>query len=173
VTTAARIAAIVFVAAILQVTLVNSFVAGGGTADVLLVALVAIALRRGSITGAVAGFGGGLLVDVATLGTLGLNALLLSVAGYWAGRYGETTGRGRAHAPLLAVGAITIGVGVAGYLLHFMLGQDVSARLALVTALVPAVILNLLLCVPVHALCRALVGPAEPARRAREVELYV
>jgi cell shape-determining protein MreD len=110
---------------------------------------------------------------VATLGTLGLNALLLSVAGYWAGRYGETTGRGRAHAPLLAVGAITIGVGVAGYLLHFMLGQDVSARLALVTALVPAVILNLLLCVPVHALCRALVGPAEPARRAREVELYV
>jgi rod shape-determining protein MreD len=140
---------------------------------VLLVALVAIALRRGSITGAVAGFGGGLLVDVATLGTLGLNALLLSVAGYWAGRYGETTGRGRAHAPLLAVGAITIGVGVAGYLLHFMLGQDVSARLALVTALVPAVILNLLLCVPVHALCRALVGPAEPARRAREVELYV
>jgi rod shape-determining protein MreD len=173
VTTAARIAAIVFVAAILQVTLVNSFVAGGGTADVLLVALVAIALQRGSISGAVAGFGGGLLVDVATLGTLGLNALLLSVAGYWAGRYGETTGRGRAHAPLLAVGAITVGVGVAGYLLHFMLGQDVSARLALVTALVPAVILNLLLCVPVHALCRALVGPAEPMRRAREVELYV
>jgi rod shape-determining protein MreD len=173
VSTAARIAAIIFTAAILQVTLVNSFVTAGGTADVLLVVVVAIALLRGSITGAVAGFAGGLLVDVATLGTLGVNALLLAVAGYWAGRYGETTGRDRAHAPVLAVGAITIGVGLAGYLLHFMLGDDVSARLALVTALVPALVLNLLLCVPVYAACRALVGPASPPRRSREVELYV
>jgi rod shape-determining protein MreD len=173
VSTAARIAAIVFAAAILQVTLVNSFVAGGGTADVLLVVVVAIALLRGSITGALAGFAGGLLVDFATLGTLGVNALLLAVAGYWAGRYGETTGRDRAHAPVLAVGAITVGVGVGGYVLHFMLGDEVSARVALVTALVPALVLNLLLCIPVYAGCRALVGSSAPPRRSREVELYV
>ena len=36
-----------------------------------------------------------------TLGTLGVTSILLTVAGYWAGRYGETTGRGRAYAPSL------------------------------------------------------------------------
>ena len=29
--------------------------------------------------------------------------LLLTLAGYWIGRYGETTGRDRGHAPFLAV----------------------------------------------------------------------
>ena len=128
-----RVGAIVFVAAILQVTLSSSLLVFGGTADLLLVALIAVALLRGSITGACAGFAGGLLVDVATLGTLGVNALLLSVAGFWAGRYGETTGRDRRHAPLLAVAVITVVVAIAGYLLHFMLGDEVSARNALLT----------------------------------------
>ena len=164
-------AAIVFAAAIFQVTLVASIVVVGGTADLLLVVLVAIALLRGSITGAAAGFAGGLLVDVATLGTLGVNALLLSVAGFWAGRYGETTGRDRSHAPLLAVAAVTVAVAIFGYLLHVMLGEDVSARHALVTSLLPAVVLNVLLAVPVHAACRLLLRPSRPAQRAREVEL--
>ena len=170
---AIRVAGIIFVAAILQVTLVNSMVVFGGTADLLLVALVAVALLRGSTTGAIAGFAGGLLVDVATLDTLGVNALLLAVAGFWAGRYGETTGRDRGHAPLLAVGVITIVVAVAGYLLHFMLGDDVSARAALVTVLLPAVVLNVVLAAPVFAACRAVLRPAEPPQRAQEVELFV
>ena len=93
----------VFVAALLQVTLVASLDVAGGTADVLLLSLLAIALLRGAVTGAVAGFFGGLLVDVMTLDTLGVSALLYALAGYWTGRYGETTGRDRAHAPLLAV----------------------------------------------------------------------
>jgi rod shape-determining protein MreD len=170
---ALRVAAIVFVAAMLQVTLVSSLVVFGGTADLLLVALVAVALLRGSITGAVAGFAGGLLVDIATLDTLGVNALLLSVAGFWAGRYGETTGRDRSHAPVLAVGVITILVAVAGYLLHFMLGDEVSARVALVSALLPAIVLNVVLSAPVYAACRAVLRPAEPPQRAQEVELFV
>jgi rod shape-determining protein MreD len=168
-----RISAIVFVAAILQVTLVSSLEVFGGTADLLLVALVAIALLQGSISGAVAGFAGGLLVDVATLGTLGVTSLLLSVAGYWAGRYGETTGRDRTHAPFLAVGVITVLALVGGFLIHFMLGAELSARRAFVEALPPAVVLDLVLCAPVYAVCRALLRPAATPERVREVELYV
>ena len=96
-------AAIVFVAALLQVTLVASLDVAGGAADVLLLALLSIALLRGAVTGAVAGFFGGLLIDIVTLDTLGVPALLYALAGYWTGRYGETTGRDRAHAPLLAI----------------------------------------------------------------------
>ena len=96
-----------FLVAIMQVSAFSAISIGGGGPDVLLVTLVAIALLRGSITGAVAGFLAGLIVDVTTLGTLGLTSLLLTLAGYWAGRYGETTGRGRPHAPLVATVAAT------------------------------------------------------------------
>lgn len=169
-----KIAGLVFVAAIVQVSVLSPHAAvSGGTADVLLVTLVCIALRRGSITGAVAGFAGGLIVDVATLGTLGVTALLLTVAGYWAGRYGETTGRGRAHAVPLAVAAITVLAAVAGLGLYYMLGDEVSAYRAVLTALLPAVPLNLLLAWPVSRLCRALLRDPRRTDRGAEIELGV
>lgn len=158
-------------AALLQVTLVASLDIAGGTADVLLLVLVSVALLRGAVVGAVAGFAGGLIVDVATLDTLGVSALLYALAGYWAGRYGETTGRGRAHAPILTVVVGTVGILVAGYGLHFLLGEDVSARRALVETLLPTVALNLLLGRPVYALCRAALGRTGVPERATEVQL--
>ena len=139
------LAAIVFVAALLQVTLVASLDVAGGAADVLLLALLSIALLRGAVTGAIAGFFGGLLVDIVTLDTLGVTALLYALAGYWTGRYGETTGRDRAHAPLLAVLVFTVALAFAGFGLHFLLGEEVSARRALFETLLPTVVLNLIL----------------------------
>lgn len=170
---AARIAVLVFVAGIVQVSVLASAPVAGGTADVLLVVLVCVALLRGSVAGAVAGFCGGLLVDVATLGTLGVEALLLTVAGFWAGRYGETTGRDRGHALPLAVAVITILVAVAGLGLHYMLGDPVEAHRALVTTLAPAIPLNVLVAWPVGRLCRRLLRPSAPLERAQEVELVV
>ena len=49
----------------------------------------------------------GLLLDTATLGTLGVTSLLLTVGGFWIGRYGETTARDRFHAPFLSVAVVT------------------------------------------------------------------
>jgi rod shape-determining protein MreD len=172
--TAAKVAVIVFLAAIVQVSMLEPHATVfGGTADVLLVALVCVALLRGSIAGALAGFFGGLLVDVATLGTLGVTALLLTVAGYWAGRYGETTGRDRPHAVPVAVAVITVAVAFGGLGLHWMLGDPVSAHRALLTTLLPAVPLNVIVAWPVTRICRALLRGATPAERAREVELGV
>ena len=148
------LAAIVFVAALLQVTLVASLDVAGGAADVLLLALLSIALLRGAVTGAVAGFFGGLIVDIVTLDTLGVTALLYALAGYWTGRYGETTGRDRAHAPLLAVLVFTVAIAFAGFGLHFLLGEEVSARRALFETLLPSVALNLILGGAVFSLCR-------------------
>ena len=165
------VGSIVFVAALLQVTLFSSLDVLGGTADVLLLSLLALALLRGSVTGAVAGFFGGLLVDVMTLDTLGVTALLYALAGYWVGRYGETTGRDRAHAPLLAVLVVTVAVAVAGFGLHFLLGEEVSARRALFETLLPGLALNLLLGAPVYALCRAVLRRAAPPERVAEVRL--
>jgi rod shape-determining protein MreD len=171
---AVKIAGLVFVAGIVQVSMLGPHASVfGGTADVLLVTLVCIALLRGSIAGAVAGFAGGLIIDIATMGTLGVTALLLTVAGYWAGRYGETTGRNRAHAVPLAVAVITILVAFGGLGVYYMLGDEVSAHRALLTTLLPAIPLNVLVAWPVIRLCRALLRPTDGVDRAREVELGV
>ena len=89
----------------------------------VLLTLVAIALLRGSIYGAAAGFFAGLIVDTANLGTLGVTSLLLTIAGYWIGRYGETTGRDRAHAPFVSVAVATVLVQFGALIMHYLLGD--------------------------------------------------
>ena len=157
-----RAFAVVFVAALLQVVIVSSLVIAGGAPDLL----------RGSVPGAALGFVGGLVVDVVTLGTLGVTSLILTLAGFWAGRYAETTGRDRRLAPLIAVGTITVLAGAFGYVLHYLLDAEVVAGTVLVTALVPAFFLNLVLALPVFALVRRLVGEAQ-RELAPEVEVLV
>jgi len=166
-----RAIALVFVAALLQVVVFSSMVVGGGAPDVLLVVVVALGLLRGSIPGAILGFAGGLVVDLATLGTLGVTSLVLTLGGFWAGRYGETTGRGRRLAPVVAVGSITLLAAAFGYVLHYLLDEEVVARHALVTSLAPAFVLNLVLALPVYALTRRIVGEELRAEPSPEVEV--
>ena len=170
---AIRAAVLVVLVAIFQVSILAPTSILGGTPDAMLVVLVCLALMRGSVAGAVAGFAGGLLVDTATLGTLGITALLLTVAGYWAGRYGETTGRGRAYAVPLTVAVMTVLVAFGGLGLHYMLGETVSAHRAIVTTLLPAIPLNLLLAWPLNRLCRALLRPPTGTQRVSEVQPLV
>jgi rod shape-determining protein MreD len=168
-----RAVLLVFAAALFQAGLFATLEVGGGASDILLVTVVCLGLLRGSVPGALLGFFGGLVVDLVTLETLGVTSLVLTLAGFWAGRYAETTGRGSRLAAPLAVGVLTVLAAALGFTLHFLLGEDVVARHALVTALVPAVALNVLLALPVFALVRALVGERLEIERAPEVELVV
>jgi rod shape-determining protein MreD len=167
---ALRAAPLVFVAAVVQVGTISGTRILGAEPDLLLVTVVAVALVAGSIPGAVAGFAGGLLVDVMSLETLGTTSILLLLAGYWAGRYGETTGRGRAYAPPLAAFAITIIAAIGGVALHFLLGQSVSARTALAGA-IPSAVVAAALAVGLYRLAFTLLASARPYDRPRQVEL--
>jgi rod shape-determining protein MreD len=164
-----KAALVLFVAAVFQLSVLTEY-RQFRTASIVLVALLSIALLRGSIFGAVAGFGTGLLVDVATLGTLGITALLLTVAGFWIGRYGETTARDRFHAPFLSVGVVTVLYAFGQLALQFVLGQPAPAGLVL-HGLPLGLVLNLLLTLPVYALIRRLFPPLELGDRVREVRL--
>jgi rod shape-determining protein MreD len=168
---ALRVAPLVFLAAVFQVGAVSGSRVLGAEPDILLVTLVLVSLATGSITGAVAGFAGGLLVDVMTLDTLGTTSIVLTVAGYWAGRYGETTGRGRPYAAPLAAFAITLLATPANVALHFLLGQPVSAGAAF-TTLVPSAIVNAALAFVLYPLFRRFLVRSDRNRpRAREVEV--
>jgi rod shape-determining protein MreD len=165
-----KAAILLFVAAILQVSVFSQVHVFGGVPDLLLVTLVAIALLRGSVVGAAGGFFAGLLVDTATLATLGLTSLVLTLAGYWIGRYGETTGRDRGHAPFLSIAVITILYLVGLVVVHFMLGENAPAG-PIARGLLPAIAMNLVLTAPVYALVRRLLRPLDRGDYATEVQL--
>jgi rod shape-determining protein MreD len=164
-----KAALVLFLCALLQVSVLTEYSAFR-SASIVLVALLSVALLRGSVFGAIAGFGTGLLLDTATLGTLGFTSLLLTVGGFWIGRYGETTARDRFHAPFLSVAVVTALYVLGALMLEFVLGEPAPA--GLVTRGMPvALVLNLLLTLPVYALVRRLFPPLELGDRVREVRL--
>jgi rod shape-determining protein MreD len=165
-----KAAVILFVAAIVQVSILSQINLFDGVPDLLLVTLVAVALLRGAVVGAVGGFFAGLIVDTASLGTLGLTSLVLTLAGYWIGRYGETTGRDRAHAPFLSVAVVTVLYQLGLLVVHFVLGESAPAG-AVVRSLVPAIVLNLILTAPIYALVRRLLRPVDRDELTTEVQL--
>src|SRR3954466_3962965 len=150
---AAKTAAFLFFAVVIQLSIIAQVTILGGHPNLVLVAVVCVALLRGAVFGAVAGFSAGLLADTGVFGTLGFTALLLTLAGYWTGRYGETTGRDRAHAPIVSIAVITVLYQIAALVLRYLLGQAPPAHHIFV-ALAPTVLLNLILTVPVYALTR-------------------
>jgi rod shape-determining protein MreD len=168
---AIKAAILLFVVAILQVSLLSSVDVYGGMPNLLLVTIVAVALLRGSVFGAAGGFFGGLLLDTANLETLGLTSLVLTVGGYWIGRYGETTGRDRTHAPFVSVAVVTVLYAVGVLFLHFLLGDPVSARRILLESLVPSIAFNLVLTAPVYWIVTKLLPPLDWRERAGEVRL--
>ena len=130
----------------------------------MLVLVVSIALLRGPLFGACAGFWAGLVLDVASFQTLGLTSLLLTLTGYWCGRFGDATTRSSAHPPLIAVALATIAVALGSSLLHFMLGSSVPASELFGRVLLPTLALNLLVAYPLYRLCRRLFPPTQRAR---------
>jgi rod shape-determining protein MreD len=164
-----KAAVVLFVASLLQLAVLSQYSAFR-IASIVLVALLSIALLRGSIFGALAGFGTGLMLDSATLATLGVTSLLLTVFGFWIGRYGETTARDRFHAPFTSVAVVTFLYAFGLLIVHFVLGERAPAGPVL-RGLLPAIVLNLILTAPVYALARRMLRPAEREELSAEVQL--
>lgn len=72
---------------ILWIQVVNDHYTGGlgFSANLVLVAVLSFGLSRGPLVGELLGFVWGLLVDAASLGFIGIHALLYTLAGYMAG----------------------------------------------------------------------------------------
>jgi rod shape-determining protein MreD len=153
----AKGAVLVFFAAIVQASVFNRVTVFHGTLDILLVTVVAAGFVGGSVYGAVAGFAAGLLIDTAALETLGVTSLLLTVIGYWSGRYGETTGRGKGHAPLLSVAVAVVAFGIGGLALLAVLGEQEDA-LGVLRSLPASVVLDVVFMAAAYPLVRRLLA---------------
>ena len=73
------------VVVLLQTTALGIVAVRGVTPDLLLILLVFLALRRGSMSGQIAGFAGGLLEDLVSLAPFGFHALVRTLVGYSSG----------------------------------------------------------------------------------------
>jgi rod shape-determining protein MreD len=164
-----KTALLLTLAAMAQIAIVNAFELVEGRADVVLLCIVGVALLRGPVFGACAGFYAGLIVDVGTLGSLGLTSLLLTLAGYWVGRFGQATSNEKNQIArlLIAVTLATIGVAVGELVVHLLLGEPVPVGTIVVRAVLPTLALNVVLALPAYALLRRLFPP--PVRPVRDM----
>jgi rod shape-determining protein MreD len=155
-----RLVALGAFAAIAQIVCFSKMDVFGSDPDVALLVVISLGLLGGSLTGAVAGFSVGLLMDCLLLETLGGFALAMLSVGYVAGRYRETIGPPTRGATVLLGGALTL-LG-SGVIAAIQIGTGIDAtvsflvvRDALVTSLIGAA-----LAVPVLWIVRLVVRSA-------------
>ncbi len=164
----AIVSAILLVLAVLiEVTVLAPLPFPGATPTLVLVVVVILAAQFGAATGAIAGFAGGLLLDIAppAAGTIGISALLLTVVGYAVGRFAESDDRPWWSFAILAALAAPLVV-LAGAVLGGLLGdprvrwEDVVGLM--LSAAAYALVLGLILILPLRRLCRWAVPEAYP-----------
>jgi cell shape-determining protein MreD len=95
--------------------------------------------------------------------------LLLTLAGYWVGRFGQATSNEKNQIArlLIAVTLATIGVAVGELVVHLLLGEPVPVGTIVVRAVLPTLALNVVLALPAYALLRRLFPP--PVRPVRDM----
>jgi rod shape-determining protein MreD len=159
-------------AAVLQTVVLSRIPLPGATPDLVLVAVVATALARGSNYGTVTGFAGGMMLDVIPPadGQVGRWALVLALVGWFAGR-ASTAADSSVLVPVLAVALSSIGA-VLGYaVIGFVLNDPTVTATGVASALPTAVLYNTLLAPflvpPLMALARRFEPPTPYARTAR------
>ena len=152
-------AILLLLAVLIEVTVLAPLDFPGATPTLVLVVVVILAGQFGASTGAVVGFTGGLLLDIAppAAGTIGITALLLTVVGYAVGRFAEADDRPWWMYAVLAAVAAPLVV-LAGAVLGGLLG-DPRVRWdevigLMVSAAAYALVLGLLLTLPLRRLCR-------------------
>jgi rod shape-determining protein MreD len=155
-----RIAAILLVAVIVQVSFLSFLRILGATPDLLPVVIASIGLMGGALLGSVTGFCTGLVVDSILLQTLGVSSLVLLMVGYLAGRYREQFEIDGRMTPALVAAALTL-MATAGFTaLQLMLGVDSTVSLLLVREVIVKTLLAFLMAFPVYAAVHFALRPA-------------
>lgn len=161
------VAAMVAGAVLLEVSVMPYVNVADGIPDLIAPTVVAIALLRGTLVGAVAGFSAGLLVELtAPIGTLGVLAMLYLIVGAWCGRYCERQESTSLFAPLALSVAAAFAVQIGLLAFELMLGNRMPASDFVAELLVPTLALTALLSPPVLLVARRLLGAP------RVVEFY-
>jgi rod shape-determining protein MreD len=119
-----RLAAIVLIGVLLQLSFFSQIELFGSSPDILPLLVIALGLLGGSMTGAVGGFAVGFLVDSLLVQALGASSLVLLTTGYLAGLYRERFDIGSSLVPPLLCLGLTLFAEVGFAVVALMLGVD-------------------------------------------------
>jgi rod shape-determining protein MreD len=156
----ARLAAIAVLAVLLQLSFFSRVELLGASADILPIVVIALGLLGGSMSGAVAGFSIGLLVDCLLVAPLGGSSLVLLSAGYLAGLFRE---RFEIHSallpPLLCLG-LTLFAELGFAAVQLMLGVEAPISTLVVRDMLLKSIFAFFLAWPIYFGLRRFLRPA-------------
>jgi rod shape-determining protein MreD len=159
--TVGAVCALVAVTVLLEVSVMPYLRIADGIPDLVAPMVVAVAILRGTMVGAVTGFAAGLLIELtAPIGTLGAMALLYLAVGAWCGRHCGRRESTRLLQPLMLSAAAALFVQVGYAIFHLLLGIRMPASEFVGRALLPGLALTLLLSAPVLLAARKLLGQA-------------
>ncbi len=155
-----RIALVVLVSVVLQVSFFSYLSFFGTTPDVMPLVVISLGLLGGALVGAVCGFATGVVLDSVLLQTLGVSSLVLLAVGYLAGRYREGTEISNSLLPPLVIGGLTM-VAAAGFAaIQLMLGVRTPVSLLVLREIVVQGLLAGLLAIPLYPAIRRAMRPA-------------
>ena len=155
-----RVGLLLFVALVLQVSVLSRIGIAGGHADMVVLLVAAVAFYAGSVPGCATGFAAGFLLDLATGATMGASSLVLIAVGYGVGRFAELRDRSHGLLPIPVGAAATAAWVLAFAAVSFML--DVGARVSplVIREMIVTVLLNTLLALGVFVGCRWVLRPS-------------
>jgi rod shape-determining protein MreD len=160
-------AALVLVAALLQVSIAYRIEIGTAYPNVLVLVVSAIALLCGSLPGAAYGFLAGLAVATFAAMPLGTHALMLVLIGYTVGRVGEALVTDDHPIPPLVAGVLaTLAMQLGRPLVEFLVNPDVGQVDGFVGKAAMMTVISSVLAVPVYLLVRRVLAWAQHAMPA-------
>ena len=155
-----RLAALVLLTALLQVTFFAKIDLLGTNPDGAVLVVAALGLLGGSVAGSVTGFSIGLLIDCLLFQTLGAFAASLLAVGYIAGRYRESVGRpSRGSVVLLGAGLTLLGV-LAFAAIQIGTGVDADVSTRVIGDAVAKTVLGAAFALPAFFVVRLVLRPA-------------
>lgn len=169
-----RTGALVLFVLVVQLSGLSQLHLFGGTFDLIVLLVAAVALYAGALPGAVTGFSIGLLLDLAIGQNLGSASLVLTAVGYGIGRYGELREPAHGLIPIPVAAAATAGFLVAFAAVSFMLGLQGSVSPLVIRDAIVTTLLNIAIALPVFGLVRRVLRPVlvvdllDRRRRRRE-----
>lgn len=146
-------------AVLLQVSVIERIRIADTSPDIVVLVIISIGLLRGSVNGAAYGFLGGLCIGLFAALPLGPHAILGTVVGYWAGRWGDVLVTDEHPVPPLVAGVCaTFVMEIGRPLLDFLIVFSTATMQGMWQDAMVAAMLNAVLITPVYLSVRRLMN---------------
>ena len=166
----ARLVALVMLAVLLQVTFFSRVALFHISPDILPAVIASLGLLGGSMSGAVAGFSAGILLDCLLIAPLGGSSLVLMATGYLAGSFRERFEITSRFLPPLLIAGFTLFAQLGYGAVELALGVDSTVSALIVKDMLVKSVFAFFLGWPIYLGVKRLLRPAiveEPERRQR------